>query len=183
MHIIWDWNGTLFDDLHIVVEGVNASLAAIEADVAIDDNGYRDHYRRPVREFYDILLNRKVTDHEWLTINQRFHDVYFELIDQASPNAEAHAAVTEVASRSLTQSILSMWTHTLLGPTVVRHGLSDFMLAVTGSSDGEGAIKANLLRHHLGELGLPAGTKVVMVGDTFDDANAASEVGLGSGLL
>jgi len=28
-HIIWDWNGTLFDDLHIVVESVNASLAQL----------------------------------------------------------------------------------------------------------------------------------------------------------
>ena len=27
MHIVWDWNGTLFDDLAIVVDAVNASLA------------------------------------------------------------------------------------------------------------------------------------------------------------
>ena len=30
-HIIWDWNGTLFDDLHIVVESVNVSLAELGA--------------------------------------------------------------------------------------------------------------------------------------------------------
>ena len=30
-HVIWDWNGTLFDDLHIVVESVNASLAELGA--------------------------------------------------------------------------------------------------------------------------------------------------------
>jgi phosphoglycolate phosphatase-like HAD superfamily hydrolase len=65
MHLIWDWNGTLFDDHHIVVEAVNASLTAIGAGVQIDADGYRDHYRRPVRAFYDVLLERAVTDVEW----------------------------------------------------------------------------------------------------------------------
>ncbi len=180
MHLIWDWNGTLFDDLHIVVVGVNASLATVVDDIAIDDDGYRDHYRRPVREFYDTLLDRPVTDDEWGVINVRFHDVYFDLIDRAGPNPEAHAAVQAANERSLTQSILSMWTHTLLRPTVVRHGLADHMLAVRGSADAEGSIKTDLLRLHLDELQLPAGTKIVMVGDTFDDANAAADVGVGA---
>ena len=42
----------------------------------------------------------------------------------------------------------------------------------------EGAIKASLLREHLAQLQLHPDTKVVMVGDTFDDADAASEVGV-----
>ena len=139
MHIIWDWNGTLFDDLHIVVAGVNASLAAIGTDVVIDDDGYRDHYRRPVRDFYDVLIERPVTDAEWEAINQRFHDVYFERIDEARPNPEARAAITEVQNRNLTQSILSMWTHSLLRPTVARLGLAEPMLSIQGSTAGEGA--------------------------------------------
>ncbi|NND01652.1 MAG: HAD family hydrolase [Acidimicrobiia bacterium] len=180
MHIIWDWNGTLFDDLHVVVESVNASLAAVGSAVQIDDEGYRDHYRRPVRDFYDVLLQRPVTDSEWKKINTVFHDVYFENIDQAGPNAEAHAAIAEGQSRRLTQSILSMWTHTLLEPTVSRHGLADAMLAVQGSTDGEGAIKAALLTDHLHRLSLGARAKVVMVGDTFDDAHAAVTAGVGA---
>lgn len=179
MHIIWDWNGTLFDDLHIVVDSVNASLAAIGSDRAIDGDGYRDHYRRPVRSFYDVLLGRAVTDTEWDTINRRFHDAYFERLDEASLNLEAHAAVAEVQTRNLTQSILSMWTDSLLRPTVARHGLAEFMLAIQGSQAAEGAIKAALLRDHLATLDLGS-TKVVMVGDTFDDAHAADDVGIGA---
>ena len=180
MHIIWDWNGTLFDDLHIVVESVNASLASVGSSLTIDDDGYRDYYRRPVRDFYDVLLQRPVTDREWDTINQVFHEAYFERIHHAKPNAEAHAAVTEVGNRSLTQSILSMWTHTLLEPTVARHGLAGSMLAVQGSDAAEGSIKASLLRDHLEVLALSPEVKVVMVGDTFDDADAAAEAGVGA---
>jgi phosphoglycolate phosphatase-like HAD superfamily hydrolase len=25
-HVVWDWNGTLFDDFHVVVEAVNAGI-------------------------------------------------------------------------------------------------------------------------------------------------------------
>ena len=60
-HVIWDWNGTLVDDLPIVVDAVNASLAGIGAGPIVADD-YRDHYTRPVRVFYDRLLGRAVTD-------------------------------------------------------------------------------------------------------------------------
>lgn len=178
MHIIWDWNGTLFADLHVVVDGVNSSLEAIGSSLRIDADGYRDHYRRPVRAFYDVMLNRKVTDCEWSTINAEFHATYSRHFAEAALASDAHAAASEVVRLGLSQSILSMWTHELLVPTVDRYGLADSMLAVRGSVAAEGDRKAELLSRHLDEMALRPGTKVVMVGDTFDDAHAAAEVGV-----
>lgn len=179
MHLIWDWNGTLFDDLHIVVDAVNASLAAIGSDLTIDADGYRDHYQRPVRAFYDAMLERPVTDDEWATINARFHHVYMNLVPLAGPTADAIGATAEATRRGVTQSILSMWSHDLLRPTVDRYGLSASMLAIRGSDDARGEPKADLLRRHLAELNLNGNSAVVLVGDTFDDAAAASTVGIG----
>lgn len=180
MHLIWDWNGTLFDDLHVVVDAVNASLRAIGATVQIDADGYRDHYRRPVRGFYDAMLRRAVTDREWETINGRFHDVYSASLHLAGPSRDAHAAAAEVARRHYTQSILSMWTHDLLVEAVARYGLADKMVAVRGSYVAGGDPKAELLRRHLVEIEPHSTGKVVLVGDTFDDAAAAAEVGIGA---
>lgn len=178
MHLIWDWNGTLFDDLHIVVDAVNASLKSIGSDLRIDADDYRDHYQRPVRAFYDAMLERPVSDDEWATINVRFHDVYMTLVPQATPTIDARGATTEAGRRGVTQSILSMWSHDLLGPTVDRYGLGRPMLAIRGSDDARGEPKAALLERHLGELALNGERKVVMVGDTFDDAAAAAAVGI-----
>ncbi len=58
-HVIWDWNGTLFDDLAIVVASVNASLTQLGAP-PIDEGGYRDHFTRPVHVFYEHLLGHEV---------------------------------------------------------------------------------------------------------------------------
>ena len=178
MHLIWDWNGTLFDDNHIVVEAVNASLAAIRAAVRIDADGYRDHYRRPVRAFYDVLLERDVTGEEWETINTTFHDAYLERLPRARPAADAHSAAAYALERGLTQSILSMWTHELLVPTVAEHGLTKLMVAVRGSDSARGDRKADLLGRHLDELPMNGDVRTVLIGDTFDDAAAAAAAGV-----
>ncbi len=180
MHLIWDWNGTLFDDHHIVVESVNASLSAIDAAVRIDADGYRDHYQRPVRTFYDVLLERDVTHDEWEMINTTFHDAYMDMLHLAAPAADASEAAAYAAQRRLTQSILSMWTHELLVPTVTGLGLADVMLAVRGSDTARGDRKAELLVRHLEELPIRGESKTVLIGDTFDDAAAATAVGIGA---
>jgi len=179
MHLIWDWNGTLFDDLHIVVEAVNTSLAAIGVGLQIDADGYRDHYRRPVRSFYDELLERAVSDVEWERINTTFHDAYLDLLPRAAPATDANRAAEYASQRRLTQSILSMWTHRLLVPTVTDHGLTDLMIAVRGSDTATGDRKADLLARHLEELPVNGGVPTVLIGDTFDDAAAAEAVGIG----
>jgi phosphoglycolate phosphatase-like HAD superfamily hydrolase len=179
MHLIWDWNGTLFDDNHIVVDAVNASLTAITVGVQIDADGYRDHYQRPVRAFYDVLLGRGVTDAEWDTINTTFHDEYMDMLHLAAPATDALSAATYAVRRRLTQSILSMWTHELLVPTVAGHGLAEMMVAVRGSDTARGDRKEDLLARHLDELPMNGDIRTVLIGDTFDDAAAAEALGIG----
>src|SRR5918994_175906 len=74
-HLVWDWNGTLLDDLGIVVEAVNHSTAAFGLN-PITANDYRDHYTRPVRDFYDRLFGRTIDDDGWLLLNYGYHDTY-----------------------------------------------------------------------------------------------------------
>ena len=174
-HVIWDWNGTLVDDLPVVVAAVNVSLAAIGAP-PIDADGYRDFYTRPVRVFYDRLLRRPVSDDEWATIDQTFHETYVETLHRVPLTHDAPAAIEAVAAAGATQSILSMWWHNDLVPEVARHGLDDMMLRVDGNTKDAGETKARLLEIHLTDLG-KNGTSV-MVGDALDDAHAAIEVGV-----
>lgn len=53
-HIIWDWNGTLIDDVELCVRSVGAMLEAHGmAPVTLED--HRRLFRMPVREFYRDL--------------------------------------------------------------------------------------------------------------------------------
>ena len=178
-HVIWDWNGTLFDDLHIVVESVNASLAELGAP-PIDADGYRDHYTRPVHLFYEGLLGREVTTEEWAQIDATFHDSYRRALPRADLAPDARDALEAVAERGWTQSILSMWWHEELVPFVAERGLTGFMQSVEGNRHDAGETKQIHLERHLEALGIgDAGADAfLVVGDALDDAQAAIAAGV-----
>ena len=173
-HVIWDWNGTLADDLPTVVECVSASLAAIgEGPIVADD--YRSFYTRPVRLFYQRLLERSVTDSEWRTMEETFHICYREAARRVPLAMDAVAAIEAVAGAGNTQSILSMWWHDDLMAEVCRHGLEHYMVRVDGNTRDASETKERLLSIHLSAM---ATNGAVMIGDAIDDANAAAAVGI-----
>ncbi|MDJ0953612.1 MAG: HAD hydrolase-like protein, partial [Acidimicrobiia bacterium] len=174
-HVIWDWNGTLVDDLPVVVAAVNVSLAAI-GEPPIDADAYRDHYTRPVRRFYDRLLARPVTDEEWDRIDDTFHETYADTAHRAPLTDDAWQALDVVEDGGATQSILSMWWHHDLVPEVRRRGIADRMVRVDGNTTGAGDTKERLLEQHLERLG--SNGRAVMVGDALDDAKAGMAVGI-----
>ena len=174
-HVIWDWNGTLVDDLPVVVAAVNASLDNLGVGPITADD-YRNHYTRPVRVFYDKLLGRPVTDAEWAGIDATFHAEYAGAVEQIPLTDDAEEAIASVAAAGASQSILSMWWHDHLVPEVLRHGLDGVMLRVDGNTHDAGETKARLLEIHLDEIG--ADRSSAMIGDALDDAHAAIAVGI-----
>lgn len=178
MHLIWDWNGTLFDDLEVVVESVNRGLARFGGK-PIDLDGYRSHYTRPVKLFYDRLLNRELTDWEWLEIDRVFHDSYLKALERARLTADARDALELVAHGGHTQSLLSMFPHPDLLPLVDRLGIGPYFDRIDGLSEGSrGDLKAVYLERHLRQLTIGEDpSTLVVIGDTPDDAAAANWVG------
>lgn len=178
MHIVWDWNGTLFDDLDVVVQSVNHGLEGFGAK-PIDLDAYRSHYTRPVKLFYDRLIGRVISPDEWIAVDRVFHDAYRAALDQARLTADAAQALATVASGGHTQSLLSMFPHLDLIPLVERLGISEFFDRIDGLSEGNpGDLKAEYLERHLrGLIASEDPRSVVVIGDTPDDAIAASHVG------
>jgi phosphoglycolate phosphatase-like HAD superfamily hydrolase len=177
VHVVWDWNGTLFDDLHVVVEAVNAGLAgAGRPPISLDD--YRDHYTRPVKVFYDRLFGREVTAEEWQGLDRRFHEGYRRLLGGARLTSDALAALETVESAGASQSLLSMFPHDELVPLVGRLGIARFFDRIDGLTGPPGDRKAIYLEAHLRALvGAEDPLRVLVVGDTPDDAEAAAHVG------
>ena len=182
-HLIWDWNGTLFDDLEIVVASVNVSLRAVGAP-PIDVETYQAVYQRPLHRFYEALLGRPVPPDEFRSIDDDFHAAYHALLDQGRLTVDARRAVELAAERGQTQSVLSMWWHDRLVPAVRFFGLEDHMLAVDGHRGPPGDSKAKHLGEHVEQLvrlfpGLVRRETMTVIGDVTDDADAARTVEVG----
>jgi phosphoglycolate phosphatase-like HAD superfamily hydrolase len=174
-HLVWDWNGTLLDDLEPVVEATNAALALVGGPTVNADDHRRD-FRRPVVDYYAFVLDRPVDADEFVRLDRVFHDTYrTRLVDCAL----ADDAIEAIHSWTGTQSLLSMFFHDELVPEVTRRGLVDRLARVDGLRAAVGGgHKAEHLIEHLAALGID-GADAVLIGDSIDDAHAADEAGAG----
>jgi phosphoglycolate phosphatase-like HAD superfamily hydrolase len=172
-HLVWDWNGTLLDDLTLVVSSTNEVFSSVGGRL-VDSDEHRRQFRRPVAEFYAEMLERAVDEEEFGRLDRIFHDAYRLGLTTTSLAADAMAALR---SWSGTQSLLSMWFHSELVPAVETYGLAGVFARVDGlRTEVGGDLKAGHLAAHLAELRVP-GDHVVVVGDSLDDAAAAASVG------
>jgi phosphoglycolate phosphatase-like HAD superfamily hydrolase len=176
-HLVWDWNGTLFDDHLAVVAAINDALARLRLR-PIDSDAYRTHFTRPVQRFYEQVAGRPIEPGEWRTLDEGYHASYAGWVERLKLAPDAVAALEAAEAAGLTQSLLSMWRHQDLVALVERLGIGRFFLRVDGLRVPGGGAKAEHLVAHLAALEIEA-PAAVLVGDALDDLAAARAVGAG----
>lgn len=181
-HVVWDWNGTLFDDQPLVIEALNAVLIAA-GGTPVDVDTYQRAYTRPVQVFYEALLGRSIDAREWLSLDDVYHEGYRRGLERVALAPDALAAMDLVADAGATQSLLSMYRHEQLLPVVARFGIEHRFVRIDGLHGEGGGRKAPYLAAHLERLAAANGHggdrgHVVIIGDALDDAQAAAEVGV-----
>lgn len=180
-HIVWDWNGTLFDDMPLVVGAVNACLSS-QGVAPIDADTYRREFVRPLNGFYRRLLGREIDDAFLLELDHIFQEAYWGGFDDADLTVDTRHAVELAAESGATQSVASMLWHDMLVPTVTGFGLHEYMLALDGNRGTVGETKDQHMIHHVARLRdmYPAlhEARMTVVGDITDDAGAARAAGI-----
>jgi phosphoglycolate phosphatase-like HAD superfamily hydrolase len=172
-HLVWDWNGTLLNDFDLVVRCTNAAFASVNGR-SVEPDEHRRQFRRPIAGYYAEVLGRPVDADEFARLDKLFHDEYRSRL---STCALADDALAAIKAWGEDQSLLSMWFHTELVPTVDGYGLTALFRRIDGLRAEVGADhKAEHLATHLAALGVP-GADAVLIGDSLDDADAAASIG------
>ena len=171
-YIVWDWNGTLLDDVDAGIAALNRMLAE-RGLPTITRDFYRAHFGFPVRPLY-VRIGMD-PDHEWDRICVEFHDYLAQEPQHVRPDAVA--ALGLVRARGCGQSILSALRQDLLLRDTAREGVQAFFDEIYGVDNLEGATKLSRGRELVAKLGSVADRDVVFVGDTLHDAEVASALG------
>ena len=175
-HVVWDWNGTLLNDNDAVLAAVNAVCVDFGC-ASLTWAEWQALYARPMRVSYEQILQRPLDDEEWARVDKLYHERYDALLHTCGLAAGAPAELQRWTDSGRTQSLLSMWFHARLVPTIDQFGLTGYFSRIDGlPGDVGGGSKTDSLRQHLEAQTLdPA--DVVLVGDVVDDALAARAAG------
>ena len=172
-HFLFDWNGTLQDDLHAAVAGTNALLAD-QGKAPITAERYREVFSFPARGCYEAL-GIDVEHHDWGALCDRFFAVFAsDPTVRLVPGAACALRSLRRAGASL--SIVSSSEEKELERALARHGVRDLFGAMSGHADAAAGSKVGRARALFASLGL-APERVCMVGDTGHDKEVADALG------
>lgn len=173
-HIVWDWNGTLLDDLWLCLESLNA-LLALEGRAPIGREEYRAIFEFPVIRVY-AALGFPTDDISFKAGSMAFMAGYESRRMKCGLHTGARETLAALRDAGVGQSVLSAYRHDLLETIITGHGLGEYFHSLSGNGDIYAAGKAERARGHRESLG-HAPHEVLYIGDTTHDAETAEAMG------
>lgn len=174
LHIIWDWNGTLLDDLDLSIAVMNGLLASRGLPL-LNRARYHALFDFPVRDYY-ARLGFNLEGDGFERLGAEFITAYDERRLECRLHRGAEEILSAVARAGATQSILSAYRHETLVEIVGHFGLAHHFVRLTGLGNIYAGSKEELGKAWIAELGLPP-AEVLMVGDTVHDLDVAGSMG------
>jgi len=173
-HIIWDWNGTLIDDVSLCVHILNSVLKD-HGKEKISINQYRKTFFFPVSKFYESL-SLPCSGEEYERLAQNYIKKYREEYKGCILHDHAFETIKSLKMLGVSQSIFSAGMQSDLEEFVNFYGLLDFMTVVDGANNIYAKGKGDRVHDHYIKVSHHA-DQVLFVGDTLHDAEVATSVG------
>ena len=174
-HIIWDWNGTLWDDTWLCVEINNHMLERRELPL-IDASLYRDRLCFPVTEYYCQLGFDYAVD-PYNELAKEFIEEYTRRRFECDLQPGAREFIGALWERGVQQSVLSAYEQKALLEAADYFELLPFFKDVIGLNDIYANGKVDNGLKYIAELKLEK-SDVLFIGDTIHDFEVARAMGV-----
>ncbi len=173
--LIWDWNGTLLNDVEICISSMNKLLTRRRLP-PLDTEKYRQIFTFPVREYY-VKAGFDFTSEPFETPAIQFIDNYRASLPDATLQEGAKEALMFFRERKLDQSVLSVMEQQLLINSVRGFGIEDFFGRISGIDNHYGNGKKELALRTLKEV-KERKENILLIGDTLHDHEVAYATGI-----
>lgn len=174
-HILWDWNGTLLDDLDLCLKTINQLLADRQLP-EVSRERYREIFGFPVIDYY-LTLGFDFSREPWEEVSTEFITAYEAGRPTCKLMPGASSTLQRLAESGISQSILSASKISYLDRAIKDYDLQDYFIGLAGLEDHHAGGKTEAGIRHLEKFQLdPAAA--LMIGDTLHDAETARVLGV-----
>jgi len=174
-HIIWDWNGTLFNDVDLCAEIMNVLLTQ-ESLPNISTQKYKEIFTFPVEEYYKIAghtFERKSFE----VLGKQFM-IEYEL---RKDNCQLYPGVLKLLAllneKSISQHLLSAYEQQSLNNILKYYSIDNYFQNIVGLDNIYASGKLDLANklarkiHSIGKAG-----NILLIGDTIHDYEVAKGI-------
>ena len=171
-HIIWDFNGTVLDDVHMAVAAVNDMLISRGLETT-NLEVYKNTLTMPLTEYYKTV-GIYCDDIAGLSVEFRgFCAKHPELAKIADGVKEVIAYAKE---KGITNVLMSSLYHPHLIEEVEKYSVADWFDEIIGLSDRNLGSKQNNALEYIERHKLNA-NNILFIGDIISDSQMAKSVG------
>ena len=173
-HVIWDWNGTLLNDIDHSIVSINKVLRKYDKP-EIDLNIYLREFDFPVRDYYErIGFDFKEIPFE--VVGTEFIKEYYANWQVCQLSKDALYVLESIKAAGLSQSILSAAGVDRLEECTSFFNIQGYFTELTGLNHHYANSKLDVAKEFMERSKLdPA--RVLFVGDTTHDYEVASAIG------
>ena len=179
-HVIWDWNGTLLNDVDFCCKIINRILVENNLPV-LSLKKYREIFTFPVQNYYQAAgLDFTKTSFE--IMGKDFIDEYESKKLSCSLFDNAIDVLSGIQKQGIGQSVLSAYLHDNLVSILENYKLTKYFDNIIGLDNIYAGSKTHLGLSLVEQLNIPK-DQILFIGDTLHDAEVAEAMGVNSILI
>ena len=173
-YVIWDWNGTLLDDVDSCVDVLNEMLLRRGLQ-QVSRMHYRERFGFPVRSFYQGL-GFDVSEQAFVDLSTEFIASYKQVLVRVGLHAGALDVMKRLGGVLDGQLVVSAMEHNMLGRMLSDYGVLPHLRAHQGTINMQASSKVQVGVEVVQALRLDP-QQVLLVGDTEHDLELAEALG------
>lgn len=176
--VIWDWNGTLLDDVNICVSILNILLTRHNYAPVEGIEKYKEIFGFPIEEYYK-RAGFDFAKHPYNELAKEYMVLYRQYSEECSLSDGAKSTLQALQKLGVRQVILSASPIDLLHSQLKKYNLEQYFKDVLGLCDIYAKSKAELGCDYIKSGGIDI-SGAIMVGDSVHDAYTAQQMGIKS---
>lgn len=174
--ILWDWNGTLLDDVALCVDALNRLLARHGYARQYDLDSYRKIFGFPIRDYY-IRAGFDFSRHSFDSLAKSYMEDYIPASAACPLMPGALQTLARLNQAGLKQVVLSASPITTLRRQARQRGVLPYFDRLLGLEDIYAASKVELGLNYLKQEHFDPGS-ALMVGDSVHDFEVSRALGV-----